>query len=200
MEGIFFYWIFWCYWIIVTFWMKKETKRMVYAIFILLVIMASLKQVTFSFGTVGLSYLLIGIVFLGRLVLHGYQIYSTFAVVIIAFAYAALQLFYVYDPIWFLDKLIFISSMMTGILALLLGKNTQHCITILVLGQSIGELFFWIVAYRIVHVQVEIGYLAYMETLTVSSLCVGVWFAFKWVTKSLEQFVDKSVKGKGRIL
>lgn len=178
--------------------MPKRGERFWYAVFILCAIFFSQAHIPFAFGVIGVSYLIIILFFFILLARQTYSIYSVLAVYIIAFCYAGIQLFYVYDPIWFLGNLAVICGVITCILAFLLGKTNENVVTIFILGQSLGEALFWVVIHQVLHIHVQVGTLAYLDTLSISSIFLGFWFALKAMTRWLELLIDKTVKEKGR--
>lgn len=199
MEGIIYYWVMWCGWTIVTFWMGKGKRRWLYAFFIMINIIVSGTYWPFSFGEIGLSYLLFLLFGIFSLSRTNEKVLSTFSVATIAFAYAGIELFHVYDPVWFWGNVSVICAIVSFILSLLLGKTNEQTLAYFLTGVCVGDALFWAVIFEVLDYPITIGNRSFLDTISYVGIFFTLWILFKSITKWLEQFVDKTVKEKERI-
>jgi len=195
MEGIFYYWIMWACWIIVTFWMKKGTQRFWYSFFILLNIFVSQTYVQLLEFNIGLSFFLFTLAGILGSIQQKRYIHTVMTAFTIALSYSSLQLFFVYDPVWFIADVKVVSSVVAFVIALFLGKDYVHSFSCLLIGLCYGELIFWIVISSI-YKPVTIGDASFLETMVFATCFLYIWIAMKSITSSLEGIVEKNAKEK----
>lgn len=195
MEGIFYYWVMWGFWIITTFWMKKNNVRFWFSFFILSNIAVShlywqLKDFSFNFSY--LLFLIFGMMMMNQ---TKHYIFSVFSVLTISFAYAAIKLVYVYDPVLFWIDIQIVSAIMTCWLSLLLGRKKKQSFAYLLTGLCYGEALFWFIISSI-YKPVTVGGFPFLETIVLSNAFLFLWELLKGITNFLEQLVEKTVKEK----
>lgn len=195
MEGIFYYWFMWASWIVVTFWMKKGKKRVWYSFFILLNLSVSQMFVQLNEFKLGLSYLLFALLGLIGLLHQKRYVHTILTVFTIALSYASLQMFYVYDPVWFIYDVRIFCSFIAFLLAIFLGKDNVHSFSCLLTGLCYGELIFWFVISSI-YKPVTVGDVLFLETVVFTTSFFLFWVVLKSLTSSLELLIEKNVKEK----
>ncbi|WP_243290078.1 hypothetical protein [Bacillus sp. FJAT-47783] len=199
MEGIIYYWTMWFGWTIVTFWMEKGKRRWLYASFIMMNIIVSQSYWSFSFGQIGFSYFLFILFGIFNLRRTKKKVHSTFSVATIAFAYAGIELFHVYDPVWFFGNVSIICALLSFILSLLLSKTYEETLAYTLTGVCLGDALFWTVIFQVMNYPITIGSPPFLDTISYVGIFFTLWLLFKSLTKWLEQLVDKTIKEKERI-
>ncbi|GGB33574.1 hypothetical protein GCM10011409_08750 [Lentibacillus populi] len=139
-NGLLFLWFAWMLWIIVTFFMKKGTKRTYFACIILLLINCSNTTLKIGDYHVLLSFivLLAGLLFFHSVAQSFYLLFSSFT---ICLGYTAILFWEQITPIWmFLPRVILIPLTLTIIITIL-TKQFEKRLAIGLIGITCGEIY-----------------------------------------------------------
>ncbi|OLS40226.1 hypothetical protein [Bacillus sp. MRMR6] len=177
MEGSMFYWILWVFWVYLTFMFnKKNHQRLNLSVIILLIIILSdfqIKLGDFEITASGVFMLLLSYIILSK-EKNWSLLYIYLCSVIITLAYAAFNLFEIFDPIW----IIFQKEWMMGVsfcyLAVLLQKTLKGRLLIIVCGTIQGEIVY---AYFLSRLQFPypVSSLAYLDVWALITALLLVW-------------------------
>lgn len=142
MEGVYFYFFSWLGWIFVTFFMKKNTMRLVCATVLLFTIMIS--QTVITFGEfriwIGAFFLLfIGIIGISRLSMWT-KLYYAVCSTIVGMVYAIVYLIELYDPIWIIINHTWFLSILLAYISYVLIRLPAERIFVLCMGAVQGEI------------------------------------------------------------
>ncbi|MDR4985435.1 MULTISPECIES: YphA family membrane protein [Bacillus cereus group] len=201
MDGSTFYFVAWIGWIIVTFFMKKDSIRWKLGACILIFIIFSPLHVTIVSFTVSVNALLLCIIsFIGITLYSIWQkLYGLLSALIIAMLYTSFYLLEVYDPIWIVvDRLFLLSSVLVYASVLLNGDRILRLCS-LYIGMLQGELLVTLI-FRKLHFPYDYGSLAFFDIVAVSTFFMAILF---WIAKAsvyMEQFKKKTRKRKARVI
>lgn len=166
MDGIFFYWFGWFFWVIFTFIVPKNKIRTIYAIWILLAIGFSNLYLSIDSIAVSMSYLtlLIGaFILLSTLNRKGILLFSAFTMMI---GYTSLLIWEVNAPVWIFMPRIIMIPILCVCLAIVLTKQIYARLAISVIGISSGEFLYSVLLYNYSITQ-SIGSMQFLDTLSV---------------------------------
>ncbi|WP_096270473.1 YphA family membrane protein [Paucisalibacillus globulus] len=142
MSGIYFYWVSWLLWAMVTFILPKDKSRTVLAIWILLTIIVSNFYISIADFEFSISYLAVvigGFVLLARLKQKGLQIFSAITIMI---GFTSLLIWETNAPVWvFMPRLVII-PLICMILTIFVNKQFINRITISIIGLCSGEFLY----------------------------------------------------------
>ncbi|MEW9049814.1 MAG: hypothetical protein AB2392_01560 [Neobacillus sp.] len=177
MEGSMFYWVLWVLWVYLTFMANKENNhRLNLSVIILLIIILSNFQLRLGFFEItasGLFMLLLSYIILSK-EKNWSLIYIYLCTVIITLAYAAFNLFEIFDPIW----IIFQKEWMMGIsfcyLAVLLQKTLKGRLLVIVCGTMQGEIVYSYFLSRL-EFSYPISSLEYLDVWALITVLLLVW-------------------------
>ncbi|PGT18753.1 hypothetical protein COC96_08585 [Bacillus cereus] len=201
MDGSTFYFVAWIGWIIVTFFMKKDSIRWKLGACILIFIIFSPLHVTIVSFTVSVNALLLCIIsFIGITLYSIWQkLYGLLSALIIAMLYTSFYLLEVYDPIWIVvDRLFLLSSVLVYASVLLNGDRILRLCS-LYIGMLQGELLVTLI-FRKLHFPYDYGSLAFFDIVAVSTFFMAILF---WIAKAsvyMEQVKKKTRKRKARVI
>ena len=201
MEGSTFYFVAWIGWIVVTFFMKKDSIRWKISACILIFIICSPLHVTIASFTVSVNAILLsGIAFIGITLYSIWKkLYSLLSALIIAMLYTSFHLLEVYDPIWIVVDRLFLLSSALVYASVLLHEDRILRLCSLYIGMLQGELFVTII-FRKLHFPYDYGSLAFFDSVAVSTFFMAILF---WIAKAsvyMEQFKRKTRKRKARVI
>lgn len=201
MDGSTFYFVAWIGWIIVTFFMKKDSIRWKLGACILIFIIFSPLHVTIVSFTVSVNALLLCIISFIGITLYSIwkKLYGLLSALIIAMLYTSFYLLEVYDPIWIVvDRLFLLSSVLVYASVLLHGDRILRLCS-LYIGMLQGELLVTLI-FRKLHFPYDYGSLAFFDIVAVSTFFMAILF---WIAKAsvyMEQFKRKTRKRKARVI
>lgn len=193
-DGLIFYWICWILWIIITFIMKKESKRTILACWLLAALLCSDIHVTTGNFHISLTFL---ILLAGATVLQiriNHYIYQIFATFTLMTGYMAMLLWEKFAPVWlFLPRFVLIPLLCFIILHLML-KNAENKVAAVLFALCAGEILITLIlaGYGL---QKEIGEMAFFDTLLVTvaiTLCADLFKKGRRVFSTL--FVHRQTK------
>lgn len=196
MDGLYFYWIFWAFWIIAAFFMKKTLARMLLIQWILAAI--SLSVFSFSIAAIKVSLSALFLFFTALMAIlatkEKKRPYSLFAVFIVTLAFAGFQLIELYDPVVFLFNRTWMMAAYLTLLVVLLEKDVRMQMAVLIAGAIYGDLLLAVLLRNIA--EYHAGSLA---TLDVIALVLAVLYAlhiFKEASFALEEQFKQLERGK----
>jgi hypothetical protein len=176
MEGSYFYFLSWCGWIIVTFWMGKHRVRLFAAASILFVIIGSQAYIPIGDLRITASYIVITcICFLG---ISRYtwwkKVHGVTSAVIIAMIYAIFHMIELYDPIWIVINRTWMLSAIMSYASFLLIRQHMLRVFAVCMGAVQGEAFL-AVGLKIFGFHDDIGATDFLDSVacSVSILCVA---------------------------
>ncbi|AZV44152.1 YphA family membrane protein [Peribacillus asahii] len=145
MDGLFFYWIMWMVWVCVMFFVPKAVPfRFALLFHLLAVLLLTRYHLTVYTFTVQLSGLYMFIVLC--IAIRRLYLWKTIEIIIscfiMALAYASFHLFVLLDPIWVIIKPIYLQGIFLNYLVLLVIKEWELRIAVLVLGMLFGDCLF----------------------------------------------------------
>jgi hypothetical protein len=198
LEGSFFYWIFWFYWVYMTFVLSKKNplRLKLSACLLIIIILSNFHFVIgrFDIYASGVVMLLLSYYFfskekMGRLL---YSFISSFS---ITMAYVTFHLFEIFDPIWIIFKKEWMMGICFSILAILLQKNLNGRILIIVSGTMQGEALY---SYYLSKFEFSypIGTLAYLDVCALISLILVSWSILENASTIFQNHVHFFEKGK----
>lgn len=166
MDGIFFYWFGWFFWVIFTFIVPKNKIRTIYAMWILMIIGFSNLYLSFDSIALSMSYLTLilgAFILLSTLNRKGILLFSAFTMMI---GYTSLLIWEVNAPVWLFTPRIIMIPILCVCLALLLTKKLYARFVISVIGICSGEFLYSVLLYNYSITQ-AIGSLRFLDTLSV---------------------------------
>lgn len=198
MEGIYFYWIVWLFWVYSTFLLAKTKKRVAITILLLFLIILSTKHLTLFTLTFNsaLLFCLVG----GYLIISqrrwNFLLYYLSVSLISTSTFVTFRLFQLYDPVWIIFDATLKLSMILLFLILLLIREQKIRVGLLLITIAQGEIFYRLFLNRVV---TEITF-SQFETLDVIAITIGmsyIWFGFEIFVKWLETYIKKKYNFTG---
>lgn len=198
MEGSLFYFIFWAFWICLTFFIKKENpyRFKLSAAVLIIIILAdvpfSIEKIQLNAG--GLSLLLMVYMALrkesGKTLVYFYI--SSF---IITIAYATFCLFEIFDPVWIIFKKEWMMGMILGYLSILLQKDLRGRLQVLISGSMQGDILYAYILSK--HgFPYKIGAYAYLDAFALTAALLIAWTGIENMGMYFEQTFHVYSKGK----
>lgn len=192
MEGILYYWIMWTAFIVSAFLWKKSTVRTIAVFFILINIASSQMFIHTQSFSAGIAYLEIWGLSFGLIAKNRY--FTSFTFLLLAFAmmagYAAIMLFQLFDPVWFIIDRFYILLILFSCLSLYFGKTFMQRLTLYLVALSQGEFLYWAVL-RHFYDGLSIGDQGYLDLLAAGAGVIGVWSAIEYYSHHASQYVYK---------
>lgn len=190
MEGLIFYWISWCAWIIATFFLHKQNRyRTDIALFVLWSIILSPYDVSILGNDVSIiSFLFFMIPFIYFVI---QQNVSIFSLVICSFitclAYVSFMLFELYDPIWLVFKREWMLTSIITFIAILLQQNFIERAMVVILGTVNGDIIFSLMLKKL-SLFYPIGALAYLDVIAMMIATLFFWTLLENVACLFDQY------------
>ncbi|MFL6555731.1 MAG: hypothetical protein ACJ8MO_06420, partial [Bacillus sp. (in: firmicutes)] len=177
MEGAIFYWVFWGFWIYLTFILEKQNPyRLKLAAIIVIVLILS--NVQFPVGEFEIQAS--GLFILGSCYLfmsqekRGALIYFFICSFIVSIAYVTFHLFEIFDPIWIIFKKEWMMGITMSYLAILLQKTLKGRLLILFAGAMQGEILYAFILNKFQFPYI-IGTFAYLDVCSLTALLLTGW-------------------------
>lgn len=196
MDGFHFYWIFWAFWIIAAFFMKKTGTRRKLIQWILAVISLSV----FSFSAAGIRvsfsalFLLFTALWFVLSTREKKRFYVFVAIFIVMLAFAGLQLIELYDPVVFLFNRSWMLSAILTVLIVLLEKDVCVQMAALLSGVIYGDLLFAVLLRDIA--EYEAGSLATLDVIALTMALLYSLHLIKETSYALEAHFKQWEKEK----
>ncbi|MCD7033351.1 hypothetical protein LRR81_03845 [Metabacillus sp. GX 13764] len=176
MEGILYYWIFWCWLIIAAFLWPKGTERTMAIYFILINLASSQSFVHGKEVAAGLSSLEMWAFSMYLTARNGYLKSPRFLLGVFGMmaGYAAIQLFQLFDPVWFIvDKFYILLIVFTGG-SLYIGKDWMERMVLFTAAMLQGEFLYWAVI-RHFYEGLFIGGADFLDLCASGTAVIGTW-------------------------
>jgi len=141
-DQVLFYWFSWFFWVIITFFMKKNQKRIYLAGWILVVVIFSNYYIEWQMITISFPIILL---FFGAVILLGnYQkwFYHLAASFVTAIGYAAFLFWETISPVWLILPRNILITVIFGLIISILAKNYVVRIAICLFGMTSGEVIY----------------------------------------------------------
>ncbi|MBM7619566.1 hypothetical protein JOC95_001415 [Bacillus tianshenii] len=197
VEGLYFYFLSWVGWIIVTFFFSKSKQRLMVSVLLLLIIIGSNTfipimefQISFSFIVLAFTAIILLVIVLKKNLLLHY-----FSICTVALAYVCFKLFEIYDPVWIIFDRTWMLSIILLYLGLMLFKSKSERFVFLLTGLLMGELLSSFVLHSVFRYSV-VGSFEFLDVYALTLSGLSVWVFFETVTVYLDGFIQKRVKEK----
>jgi len=201
MEGITFYFISWCFWIISTFFLKKTSAiRLKLSLWLMLMIILAPHTVAIYSFEISLAaiFMVFSLVIMASK-FKGVKIISLLiSSLIIMLAYTCFHLFAMFDPVWVIFPKDWMLAILLVSLAFLLQDKGWERIFIIFMGALQGEfLFAWVIGkYPFPY---TIGSYAFLDTIFLSAIILSVWRVIELLSIFLSRYINPIEKGKQKI-
>ena len=196
-EGLYFYFISWIGWIVVTFFFAKGRQRFLLSVLLLLIICGSDTYLPIMDIQVSISYIVLVITSIILLVnvLKKQYLLHYLSICTVALSYICFKLFEIYDPVWIMFNRTWMLSFILLYLTMLLFKSKRERYVFLLTGMLMGELLSIIVLHSIFRYSI-IGSFEFLDVLSLTVSGLSAWVFFETVTIYLDGFIQKRVKEK----
>lgn len=197
MPGLFFYWIAWAAWVVITFMAEKGKSRTETAIVLLVVIICSNRFFTVEHIAINASLVV--------LLVYGYRklanlkrstLFYTVAVChVVALAYIGFFMYSLYDPaILWLDRKWMMAVLIFLLVQFLAKSFPLRCVTA-VIGLVHGNLLLsWIMhGYSL---SVEAGSLSFFDLLFICLAMIAIWRGYEGVAHYMDSLFRKTFTQK----
>jgi hypothetical protein len=198
LEGAIFYWVFWGFWIYLTFILEKQNPyRLKLSAIVLLVLI--LANVQFTVGEFQLQAS--GLFMLGSCYLfisqekRGALIYFFICSFTVSIAYVTFHLFEIFDPIWIIFKKEWMMGITLWYLAILLQKTLKGRLLIIFAGAMQGEILYAFILNKF-EFPYLIGTFAYLDVCSLTALLLTGWSALENIGSILQNHFHFFEKGK----
>lgn len=201
MEGILFYWVTWMFWIIITFFMKRNHKeRFFLASSLLLVIILSTKMITifglhFSASSIVLYLTIIYI-------LAKYErkiIYSVFfCAFVVTLAIGCFHIYELFDPVWLIFPRIWMLSGLLTALSIILNSNKVFRFFILLVGTIQGDFLYALIIKKF-SFPYTIGSFAFFDIVSLSAALLFIWNGIEILAEFYAKYYNQSEKEKQKL-
>ncbi|MCM3617387.1 hypothetical protein M3936_07340 [Sutcliffiella horikoshii] len=194
-EGLYFYFLGWIGWIIITFLFSKSAIRTFLSILLLSLLAGSTTHVSiygFSVNVAFIILVLTAIILLSKTLKQRYVLHY-FSICTLSLAYVCFVIFEIYDPVWiFIDRTWMLSFILLYI-TLLLFKTKWERFVFMLTGVLQGEILNSFVLNSIFSYSV-IGSFEFLAVLFLTSAGLGTWVVFENITVYLDSIIQKRVR------
>lgn len=199
MSGYSFLWVFWAFWILSTFFMKKDKIRFKTSAWLLTMIILSFPTFTiagmkFSFASI---FMLLTAYFIIIKEKKRTAAYSFLTSYIVMPAFAGFQLMELYDPVWVLFQRKWMLAAFIVYLVLLLQKILRLQIAVLLAGTVHGEFLYAIIVRRIMEYHVASP--VTLDVVAISLACVLLFHGLKEASVIFDQYFKQQEREKQKI-
>ncbi|WP_053073702.1 hypothetical protein [Bacillus sp. LL01] len=194
-AGLYFYFLGWIGWIIITFLFPKSSVRTFLSLLLLLVIAGSATYIDIYGYKVNIAFLFLmitAIILLTKTLKQKYFLHY-FSICTLSLAYVCFVIFEIYDPVWILIDRTFMLSFILLYLSLLLFKGKLERFVFMLTGVLQGEILNSFVLNSIFSYSV-IGSYDFLAVLFLSSAGLATWMVFETVTVYLDSVIQKRVR------
>lgn len=194
-AGLYFYFLGWIGWIIITFLFSKSAIRTFLSILLLSLLAGSATHVNifgFSVNVAFIILVLTAIILLSKTLKQRYVLHY-FSICTLSLAYVCFVIFEIYDPVWiFIDRTWMLSFILLYI-TLLLFKTKWERFVFMLTGVLQGEILNSFVLNSIFSYSV-IGSFDFLAVLFLTSAGLGAWVVFENITVYLDSIIQKRVR------
>ncbi|MEN2766165.1 YphA family membrane protein [Ornithinibacillus xuwenensis] len=185
MEGVYFYWFCWLFWIVITFLMPKSKKRTVLAVWLLVIITVSNLYLSFNYIEISMSFLLIivgSFISISLLSRIGFSIFSAFTIMI---GFTSLLIWEAHAPVWIFMPRLLIIPIICVLLITFIAKGLQKRMTLVTLGLCGGEFLYSVMVSRF-SIRQTIGEREFLDTLLI---VLFILVCLEVIQKGREKFI-----------
>lgn len=200
MEGGYFYWLFWIFFIISAFFIDDRKWRFRFSAFALMAIICSISSVeilSLECSFTGLFFLLTSYFYISgqtRKMIYYFLITS----ITVMFAYGSFCLFSLYEPAWlFIDGKWLLSILIVCLLMLLHG-SFFHRIAAMLSGTIQGELLYASILKKL-SISYPAGSLQYLDSIALMIAFLAAAEGIKRFSYYLEQHMNAHGKEKQKL-
>lgn len=194
-EGLIFYFVSWCVWVVVTFLMAKTRERFLAGLFLMVLIISSNESVAIFHFRFSLTAIIITCVCIAILINRKKVVYPTFASIIVSIGYAGMLLWETVVPVWVVMPRLILLSLLCYILLYFLVESMMVRLAIWGFGSVFGEFIYSMVVMGY-NVSAPIGDAGYLDVLSLVSVIVMLNSAVATVARTFEQAVLNRVRRK----
>lgn len=172
MDGLFFYWICWIFWILATFIMPKNATRTKLAIWILVTIGVSKIYLTIDSLDLSCSYISIligGFLLLASQKNKGLQIFSAFTIMV---GFSSMLIWETNAPVWLFMPRLIIIPILCVLLTMMVSKTFVNRLTNCIIGLCGGEFVYGLLLSNYTISKV-IGEALFLDTLFIALLLLS---------------------------
>ncbi|WP_246942230.1 hypothetical protein [Bacillus pinisoli] len=200
MEGIWFYWLAWIGWVILTFFWPKGKLRTVLTACLLILIITAHKNIDILQTEASIGFIFLFACNFVLIIHYSYMklLYLFISTVIMSFSYVSFHLFKIYDPVWVMFHPSFMVAVLLTYLALLLVKNQKERYIIFLFGLCQGELLYGIIM-DYFSFPVIFGALSFFDIAAIGLTCISCWNGFEKLSAAINQSIKKTNKRKAGI-
>jgi hypothetical protein len=201
MDGLYFYWLFWCGWIISTFFIDKQNPyRLKVSFWILVAISIS----TTGINSLGLTisgtgiWIIISVYWvISKLELRK-VLYFFISGFIVMLGTVCFFLFELYDPVWVIFETKWLLAILIACLAILLHSDKYLRILVLMHGMIHGEIFYAIIlkSYTFPY---PVASLSFLDSFSISVSLLVLWNGLENVIAYFEKYIGTTEKGKQKV-
>lgn len=182
LNGIVFYWVSWLIWILLTFFRVYRYNRYIIMSWLFLLMITFSSYINIFGYDLSIAFFLL---LIGSMVLYIQSpisfrfIFVTFTIMI---AYLTLRIWEIMAPIWFFMPSIILIPLIISLGTIILINEFTQRISQMLLGISIGELFYSLIlnGYYLNNVIVSSLYFDYLAVMVLIILCLQImryiWF------------------------
>ena len=201
MEGLTFYWLTWSFWIIATFFMKKENKtRLKFSIWLLLFICASSWVIPiFGYEVSGAGIFLSCSLFYAAARMERLKmLYSLLCSFIIMLAYVCFYLFELFDPVWLIFPRNWMLAVIVVCISFLLQRNSWGRVYILLLGSIQGEFLYALILSKY-SFPFLIASFTFLDVIALATLLVTIWNGIEYLATFYERHFNQLEREKQKL-
>ncbi|WP_339146514.1 MULTISPECIES: hypothetical protein [unclassified Sutcliffiella] len=194
-AGLYFYFLGWIGWIIITFFFPKSTVRTFLSLLLLLVMAGSTTYLNIFDFRVSVAFIILiftAFILLTKTMKQKYFLHY-FSICTLSLAYVCFVIFEIYDPVWIIIDRTWMLSFILLYLSLLLFKTKWERFVFMLTGVLQGEILNSIVLKSIFSYSV-IGSFEFLAVLFLTSAGLGTWMMFETVTVYLDSVIQKRVR------
>lgn len=198
IEGLFFYWVAWLFWIFATFFVKKtEVYRLRISVCILVTIILEPYQFVVLGFQMNMALAFLYFFFILNIAKQKKisLLYTLICSYIIMMAYASFLLFELYDPVWVLLDRTWLLGITLSYLCVLVQQNNWNRVYVLAIGMIQGDFIYSLVLGNIGFVY-PIGTEQFFDCLAASIMVLCIWSFAEAIMVNMDQYLDSHIRGK----
>lgn len=194
MFGLYFYWLSWLLWIVVTFFQRSGKYKTSLSVGLLMIIIFANVLIPLKNYQFSLSFLLLLLLSIALFLKVKKPLYHVIIAFMIMIGYSGILLWILYTPLWlFLHELILI-PLLCNIVIMILTRGLLQKITVLLFGMCFGELFSQLI-FMSYGMQKGMGSLQFFDqlftSLVVLLLLHGIQRGLQQVSEGLNNYKHK---------
>lgn len=199
MGGYSFFGTFWFFWILSTFFMRKENARFKISAWLLTMIILS--SPAFYISGMKVSFASVFMLFTAYFIIikenKSTAVYSFLTSYIVMLAFAGFQLMELYDPVWILFQRKWMLAVFIVYLISLLQKSLRLQIAVLLAGTVHGDFLYAVIVRRITEYHVASP--ATLDVVATSLACILLFHGLKEASVIFDQYFKQQGREKQKI-